>query len=92
MEYINAYSESYKQLALGELARQSVRASDERVKHAISWIDWGFYIFEWLVSSFPFQKGTIVQMGPSAKRLSVTRKFALPLNHRKSIGKPKSPR
>lgn len=37
-------------------------------------------------------KGTIVQMGPSAKRLSVTRKFALPLNHRKSIGKPKSPR
>lgn len=45
MEYINAYTESYKQLALDELARQYVRASNERVKHAISLIDWGFYIF-----------------------------------------------
>jgi hypothetical protein len=49
MSYITGYCEHYANLHLSEKLRNSTRASDEKVRQAISWIDWGFYVFEWHV-------------------------------------------
>ncbi|PHH66131.1 hypothetical protein CDD81_194 [Ophiocordyceps australis] len=47
MDYINSYCAYYEKLHLDHELRCSDRASDERVHQAISWISWGFYVFEW---------------------------------------------
>jgi hypothetical protein len=53
MNYLDRYGVVYKQLHLGERLHVHMQSQltpgsrSMRVAHAISWIDWGFYIFEW---------------------------------------------
>lgn len=49
MSYINEYRQHYAALRLSDQFHTSARASDERVRHAVSWIDWGFYVSEWYI-------------------------------------------
>jgi hypothetical protein len=62
----------------------SARASDERVRHAIPWIDWGFYVVEWYI----FRN----KRHDETRADCFIRKFVLPLNRRKSIRKPSTPK
>ncbi|PHH83235.1 hypothetical protein CDD82_2846 [Ophiocordyceps australis] len=47
MDYMDKYCDYYNNLGLYQQLRRSDRAFDDPVLQAISWISWGFYIFEW---------------------------------------------
>jgi hypothetical protein len=82
LNYFSRFADQYHKLRISERLSLASRASDNQVKYALSWIDWGFYVLEWSVYG---------QQSDLEGLLKSQRKFVVPLNSRKSIRKPGSP-